>query len=322
MITIYKEENKKLVKDKITKGEEIVVEKGSWIDITNPTQANIEEIIEKTGLPDYMLNAIFDEEETAHVEVDEDNCLIVLDAPYKEDPESGYYLTAPYIIVYNKNYFITLSRHRFEITNELFKKVKKIEPHKHARLSLHLVYRLTSLFISYLKKINILTKELEQTLHSSMKNKELFDLMDINKSLVYFSTALNADNVVLSKLTRIEEYKKYEDDMDLIEDTKIELNQAIEMCTMYREIISGMTDAFASVISNNVNNVMRVLAVITIVLSVPTLIASIFGMNFKNMPLVNNEIGFWVVIGVSIALALIAACVLVFTSKRGRKKKK
>ena len=103
-----------------------------------------------------------------------------------------------------------------------------------------------------------------------MKNKELFDLMDINKSLVYFSTALNADNVVLSKLTRIEEYKKYEDDMDLIEDTKIELNQAIEMCTMYREIISGMTDAFASVISNNVNNVMRVLAVITIVLSVPT----------------------------------------------------
>lgn len=322
MITIYKEENKKLVKDKITKGEEIVIEKGSWIDITNPTQANIEEIIEKTGLPDYMLNAIFDEEETAHVEVDEDNCLIVLDAPYKEDPESGYYLTAPYIIVYNKNYFITLSRHRFEITNELFKKVKKIEPHKHARLSLHLVYRLTSLFISYLKKINILTKELEQTLHSSMKNKELFDLMDINKSLVYFSTALNADNVVLSKLTRIEEYKKYEDDMDLIEDTKIELNQAIEMCTMYREIISGMTDAFASVISNNVNNVMRVLAVITIVLSVPTLIASIFGMNFKNMPLINNEIGFWVVIGVSIALALIAACVLVFTSKRGRKKKK
>ena len=322
MITIYKEENKKLVKDKITKGEEIVVEKGSWIDITNPTQANIEEIIEKTGLPDYMLNAIFDEEETAHVEVDEDNCLIVLDAPYKEDPESGYYLTAPYIIVYNKNYFITVSRHKFEITNELFKKVKKIEPHKHARLSLHLVYRLTSLFISYLKKINILTKELEQTLHSSMKNKELFDLMDINKSLVYFSTALNADNVVLSKLTRMEEYKKYEDDMDLIEDTKIELNQAIEMCTMYREIISGMTDAFASVISNNVNNVMRVLAVITIVLSVPTLIASIFGMNFKNMPLVNNEIGFWVVIGVSIALALIAACVLVFTSKRGRKKKK
>ena len=322
MITIYKEENKKLVKDKITKGEEIVVEKGSWIDITNPTQASIEEIKEKTGLPDYMLNAIFDEEETAHVEIDEDNCLIVLDAPYKEDPESGYYLTAPYIIVYNKNYFITLSRHRFEITNELFKKVKKIEPHKHARLSLHLVYRLTSLFISYLKKINILTKELEQTLHSSMKNKELFDLMDINKSLVYFSTALNADNVVLSKLTRMEEYKKYEDDMDLIEDTKIELNQAIEMCTMYREIISGMTDAFASVISNNVNNVMRVLAVITIVLSVPTLIASIFGMNFKNMPLINNDIGFWVVIGVSIVLALVAACVLVFTSKKGRKKKK
>ena len=155
-----------------------------------------------------------------------------------------------------------------------------------------------------------------------MKNKELFDLMDINKSLVYFSTALNADNVVLSKLTRMEEYKKYEDDMDLIEDTKIELNQAIEMCTMYREIISGMTDAFASVISNNVNNVMRVLAVITIVLSVPTLIASIFGMNFKNMPLINNDIGFWVVIGVSIVLALVAACVLVFTSKKGRKKKK
>jgi magnesium transporter len=167
-----------------------------------------------------------------------------------------------------------------------------------------------------------MTKELEETLHSSMKNKELFELMDINKSLVYFSTALNADRVVLFKLTRLEEYKKYEADLDLLEDTQVEINQAIEMCTIYREIISGMTDAFASVISNNVNNVMRILAVITIVLSVPTLIASVFGMNFKNMPLTDNDVGFWIIIGASIVLALVAACILVFTSKKGRGRKK
>lgn len=322
MITVYNEENKKLIKTRVAKDDEWNFEKGSWIDITNPTPSIINDLIEKTNLPDYMLNSIFDEEETAHVEIDEDNFLIVLDAPYKQDPETGFYLTAPFIIVYNKDYFVTLSRHRFELVNDLFKKVKKVEPHKHVRLSLHLVYRLTSLFISYLKKLDIMTKELEETLHSSMKNKELFELMDINKSLVYFSTALNADRVVLFKLTRLEEYKKYEADLDLLEDTQVEINQAIEMCTIYREIISGMTDAFASVISNNVNNVMRILAVVTIVLSVPTLIASVFGMNFKNMPLTDNDVGFWIIIGVSVVLALVAACILVFTSKKGRGRKK
>lgn len=321
MITLYKEVNKKLEKKKLSKDEEWDFPKGSWIDVTNPTQSIIDDLIEETGLPDYMLNAIFDEEETAHVEIDDDNFLIVLDVPYKQDPETGYYLTAPFIIVYNKDYFVTLSRHKFELVNELFKKVKKIEPHKHVRLSLHIVYRLTALFISYLKKIDALTKELERTLHSSMKNKELFDLMDINKSLVYFSTALNADRVVLFKLARLEAYKRFEADLDLLEDTQIEINQAIEMCTIYREIISGMTDAFASVISNNVNNVMRVLAVITIVLSVPTLVASIFGMNFKNMPLTENDVGFWIVIGASILLALVAAAILVFSSKNTRKRK-
>lgn len=320
MINIYSEVNKTLERRKVSKSEDVSFEKGCWIDVTNPTQANIEEIIKQTNLPDYMLSAIFDEEETAHVEIDDDNYLIVLDVPYKQDKDSGCYLTAPFVIVYNKDYFVTLSRHKFELVNELFKKVKKIEPHKHVRLSLHLIYRLTTLFISYLKKIDVTTKELERTLHSSMKNKELFDLMDINKSLVYFSTALNADRVVLFKLIRLEEYKKYEADMDLLEDTQIEINQAIEMCTIYREIISGMTDAFASVISNNVNNVMRILAVVTIVMSVPTLIASIFGMNFKNMPLTGSDVGFWIVIGVSILLALVAAAILIFSSKNTRRK--
>lgn len=320
MINVYVEKENKLVKTKLTKDESKSFPKGSWIDISNPTKSIIEDINKITKLPLDMLNAIFDEEETAHVEIDDDNYLIVLDVPYL-DEDTGYYLTAPYIVVYNKDYIVTLSRHKFEIVNELVKKVKKIEPHKHVRLSLHIMYRLTTLFTTYLKRIDVETKKLEDNLHSSMKNKELFAIMDLNKVLVYFSVALNANRVVLYKLMRLDEYKKYELDLDLLEDAKIEINQAIEMCTIYREIISGMTDAFASVISNNVNNVMRILAVVTIVLSVPTLIASIFGMNFHNMPLTDSEAGFWIIIVAAIVLALVAAFILIFTS-RGRKKKK
>ena len=144
--------------------------------------------------------------------------------------------------------------------------------------------------------------------------------MDTNKTLVYFSTALNADKGVLSRLLRSQTYKKFESDFDLMEDTEVEMDQAIEMCSIYRNILSGMMDAFASVINNNMNIIMKTLAAVTIVISLPTLVASIYGMNVENMPLANSENGFWIILAICVVFAIIGTVILVLLGNGRRNK--
>ncbi len=320
MFTLYKESNNKL---EIIKDQESIlekVEKNMWIDVVNPSKAEIKKLADITGITYDFLATALDEEESAHLDIDEDDTLIVLDVPYMDEPEKenekGFYATTPFVIVYNTDYLVTLCTKETALLQLVLAKNKKIEPHKHVRLTLQILYRLATIFITRLKKIDSQTKEVERRLRTSMKNKELFDLMELNKSLVFFSTALNANKIVLSKLTRQEEYKKYEDDYELMEDVTIENNQAIEMCSIYRDILAGMMDAFASVISNNLNIVMKALAVITIVLSIPTLVASIFGMNFGVIPLFDNPFGFWIIIGMSFVIAMLGAAMLYLYTKR------
>ena len=144
--------------------------------------------------------------------------------------------------------------------------------------------------------------------------------MDTNKTLVYFSTALNADKGVLSRLLRSQTYKKFESDFDLMEDTEVEMDQAIEMCSIYRNILSGMMDAFASVINNNMNIIMKTLAAVTIVISLPTLVASIYGMNVTNMPLANDPYGFWIILAICVVFAIIGTVILVLLGNGRRNK--
>jgi magnesium transporter len=253
-----------------------------------------------------------DEEETAHIDVEDNAKLIVLDVPLYDPIKNSKnsYTTTPFAMIHTEEHFITVSPQETVLVKDLFSKVKKIEPHKKVRLTLLFLYRLAMTYIMFLKKIDGQTKEVEHELHHSMRNKELFDLMDLNKSLVYFSTALNANKVVIHKLTRSPEFKKYEDDLDLLEDTEIEINQAIEMCSVYRDILAGMMDAFASIISNNLNIVMKALTVITIVLSIPTLVASFYGMNFNFIPLANVKSGFLIAVFGSFVLSAFGAFLL------------
>jgi magnesium transporter len=281
----------------------------------SPSPEAVDFLAQKTGIEKDLLLASLDEEESARVDTDSGDTLIVLDTPYLEDAEKSLYLTAPFIIAYNKSFLVTISRHPNDLINEVLKKTKKIEPEKHVRLSLHLVYRLATLFISLLKKIDVMTKSVEKELHTSLKNRELFNLMEINKVLVYFSTALNADKGVLSRLLRSPSFKKYDEDADLMDDAEVELDQAIEMCTIYRDILAGTMDAFASIISNNLNIVMKTFAIITIVISIPTLVASFFGMNFENSPLYKNPYGFWIVVGISLVMAILGTIALVLAGK-------
>lgn len=320
-ITIYKEVEKKLVSEvcpDFNKDTEIFDH--SWIHVTTPTAENLTLISEKTSLNlDFLLTGL-DEEETARIDKDEGDVLIVLDAPCTN--EEGEIYTEPFIIVYNQHYYVTISKSNQTLLNSLFAKVKNLEPSKKVRLTLNIIYQLSREFITYLKTIDKHTKDVEQRIHTSMKNKEIFELMDINKTFVYFSTALNANKAVLSKLLKSPSYKKFEDDLDLMEDAQVELDQAIEMCNIYRDILAGMMDAFASIISNNLNIVMKTLSIITIVISIPTLIASLFGMNFSedNSPLYNTSHAFWIVLGISVGIGIIGAIIITLISRKTGKK--
>lgn len=319
MIRVFQEKEKQLNVRMIEIDEIPSIEENTWIDIKNPTNEVLESVSKLTGLPFEMLNAPLDEEEMAHVEIDEGDNLIVLDTPYLEDEENLSYNTAPFIIVYNDKFLVTLSKHDFELIPELLRRYKKVEPHKHIRLTILLLYRLANLYINYLKKLDLHTKAVENKLEKAMKNSELFDLMEINKSIVYFSTALNANRAVLLKLFRNEKYKRYEADLDLMEDTQIEMNQAIEMCQIQSNVLTTMMNTYGSVISNNLNIAMKALAVLTIVISIPTLVASFFGMNVDVPGDINNPTLFWIVVVCSFLLAGIGAVALIFLTRNRRK---
>jgi len=319
VIKLFKEEKNKLVS--IDEQENIFkkIEKNMWIHIFDPSFEEISKISEITNIDKDVLVSVTDEEESAHIDIDDDYTLIALDIPIFID---HIYETYPFIIIYNADYYITICKKETALLDLMIKRFKKIEPHKHVRLTLQLMFRIASNYIASLKYLNSKRQDLENEIQSSMKNKDLLSLMTLNKSFIYFSTALNANKVVFSKVKRLEEFKKYESDFELMEDVEVENNQAIEMCSIYRDILSNMIDANASIISNNLNIVMKVLAVITLIIEIPTLIASIFGMNV-NLPFANNENGFYIIIAISSALAIIGGLLLNFlTSKPINKKNK
>ena len=325
MFSVYKEEGKTLIKNVYQDTDEFELESGSWIHISNPTQENIQKIAKLTGIAPSMLLCSLDDEESARIDVDDGDTLIVLDTPYieeNEDLSDPSYSTIPFIIAYNRSFYVTICKKDTALIDELFKRVKLVEPHKHVRLTLNFIYRLASTFIVYLRKINAHTEVIEVKLRSAQKNKELLELMDLNKTLVYFSTALNSNKGVLSRLLKSQTYKKFEDDFDLMEDTVVEMDQAIEMCSIYRDILANLMDAFASVINNNMNVTMKTLSLVTIIISIPTLISSIFGMNVLDMPLAEHKYGFWIVIGLSLGLTIIGAIILILVFNKNINRKK
>jgi len=164
-------------------------------------------------------------------------------------------------------------------------------------------------YLKYLRQIDKRTEYLEGSLHKSMRNKELFKLLELEKSLVFFTTSLKSNDVVLERLLRGKYIKLYEEDQDLLEDAIIENKQAIEMANIYSTIMNGMMDAFSSVISNNLNIVMKFLTSVTIVLSIPTIVFSFYGMNMK-LPLANSSISWILVFIGTVLLSLVVVIIL------------
>lgn len=323
MIKLFKEEQKKLVAIEDQENIFEKIEKNMWIHISDAKYDDINKLSQITKIDKDLLITAMDDEESAHLDVDDDYTMIVLDVPIYVD---HIYETYPFIIIYNNDYYITMCKKETKLLDLMLKKFKKIEPHKHVRLTLQIMYRIASQYISSLKYLNSKRQDIEKEIQSSIENKDLLSLMTLNKSFIYFSTSLNANKIVLSKVKRLEEYKKYESDFDLMEDVEVENNQAIEMCSIYRDILTNVIDANAAIISNNLNTVMKVLAVITLIIEIPTLIASIFGMNV-DLPFTKNENGFLIIIAISAVLAIIGGLLLHYLTskpyvKKNKKRKK
>ena len=287
------------------------LEKGCWVHLHNPTREEIDGLNARFHLDPTYLQAALDEEESARIERDGDQTLIIVDIPYIDDSDTGAaYTTIPMGIVIVDDVIITVStRESTVITDFTEERIRGFWTFKRTRFLLQILQRTASRYLTYLKQIDKSSQFVQKRLEKDMRNQELLQMMKLEKSLVFFSTSLKGNEMVMERMLRTEMLRKYPEDGELLEDVIIENKQAMEMCSIYRNIISSTMDAFASIISNNLNIVMKVLTSLTVVLSIPTLFASLWGMNV-GVPFQNNPFGFWIVIGITLIASLAAFTVL------------
>jgi len=302
-----------------------------WIDAINPTEREMQELCTRYNLDIDLLKAPLDEEERPRIEAYDDQVLILIGMPNMPETDSGptpvLYNTIPLGIVITEQIIITVSLTENMLIKQIIKMKNPPVTNKRTRFVLQLLYNNARLFLGCLKEIDKKSTEIEQYLHKSSKNVELINLLNLEKSLVYFTTALRSNESVFEKLLRtylrkihdeesqvtVRILKKYEEDEELLEDVITENKQAIDMADIYTNILGGTMDAFASIISNNLNIVMKFLAIITIVMAVPTIITSFFGMNVP-LPYQNSPFSYLGIIGGTIVL--MAAGAFLITKKK------
>ena len=292
-------------------------QEGCWIALTNPTATEIFEISERFQIEVDDLRAPLDEEERSRIEVEDSYTLIIVDTPILEESgKEDWYGTIPLSILVTDEVIITVCLEDTSVLSTFMDgRVRNFYTYMKTRFILQILYRNASMYLRYLRIIDKKSEQVEEKLHMSTRNQELIELLELEKSLVYFTTSLRSNEVVLEKLLKIDTIKKYPEDTELLEDVIIENKQAIEMANIYSGILSGTMDAFASVISNNLNIVMKFLSIITIVMSIPTIVFSAYGMNVNasGMPFAGSSWGFLIIILFSIVISCIAA---VFLSKK------
>lgn len=292
------------------------ITKGCWINLVSPTEQEINDVANKVQIPLDFIKDPLDEEERSRIEKDDGNVLIIVNTPLMSRDEKGIaiYDTIPLGMIIANDCFITVCLKDNPIFHMFVQnKVKQFFTYKKTRFSLQILYFIATSFLKNLKLITKKTDEIEKELHQSMKNKELFTLLNLEKSLVYITTSLKSNNIVMQKMLKSNYLKMFEDDKELLEDVIVENQQAIEMAETHSSILSGMMDAFASVISNNLNIVMKFLTSFTIILALPTMVASFYGMNVP-IPFQDYRYAFFIAIIISVVLASTTA--FIFWKKR------
>ena len=301
MINVYRTENAQLRELEMQE-----LNKGCWIDMVAPSPEEIAQVAAATGLQVDFLSAALDDDEKSRIEVEDDQILVLGDIPFLRSNKD--YEALPLGIIINHDYIVTVCLEANGVTAGFDERnSRNWTTQHHTKFLYQILYKAATLYLKYIRIIIKRTDDLERHLRISMENAELFNLLDLQKSLTYFSTSLKSDNMVIERLNRIRSAQtcpvisNYEEDEDLLEDVIIEFKQATEMVEMYSHILNSMMEVFASIISNNLNLVMKFLASVTIMLAIPTLISGLWGMNVP-VPFADTPYGFTIVMFLAVVI--------------------
>lgn len=311
MISYFKSEN-----GKVQKADSM--QPGCWVDVVEPTPEERLWLSQELEIVPEFVRSAFDDEETAHVDFDEDTgqVLVIVDCPFVEDESEVVdksivqYDTHPlsFVFVPEQEYFVTLSLRRNEtISDFAHGRYRDVYTDRRTRFLLQMLLRVIQRYLVCLRSINRQIREYERTLRKTMHNSELMKMLGLEKSLVYFSTSLQGLESTVTRIGNGRILDLYEEDHELLDDVMIEIRQASEMCTIYTNILNGITDTFSSVISNNLNITMRTLTIITLVMAIPTIIFSFYGMNVEGLPLIE---WFWFPIVLSALFCVVTIAML------------
>ena len=264
---------------------------GCWINMVNPTQTEVESVIVSQQLDAGFVRAALDPEESSRVEVEDDQALLIVDIPVAAESDSitrdvQMYATLPMGIVVAEDVVVTVCLEETSVTRDIAsgKVIRGVHTAMRTRFVFQLLLRVAGRFLNYLHRIERSFNEIERRLYDSQENEDLMQLLGLQKSLVYFSASLKGNEVTMEKVLRGRILKLYEDDRDLLEDALIEIRQAIEMSGIYSTILAGTMEAYASVVSNNMNDIMKALTVITLIMTIPNMVFGFYGMNVSHLP--------------------------------------
>jgi magnesium transporter len=287
---------------------------GSWINLVCPEPEELDSVARHFSIPPDFLTAPLDLDETARVEKEESSLLIVLRTPRHEGPQADIpFTTVPLGIVLTERVIVTIAKTDSGILDDMTAGRRKgISTTKRSRFFLQVFFGAAKRFLADLRAIDKQVDVLEDQLQQSLRNREVLELLKYQKSLTHFTTALKADQIMMNRLQRGGLFRMYPEDEELLDDVLTEIGQAIEMTAISSGILSQMMDAFASIISNNLNAVMKFLASATIVIALPSLLASVYGMNV-DLPLGHHPLAFWLLLATAAAVTL--AVVVVFYRK-------
>lgn len=287
---------------------------GMWINLISPTQDESLEIARRYNIDITDVRAALDEEESSRVDVNDDYVLILFDIPSVEIRHNQEaYTTIPLGIIWTDEAIITVCSAETPVLKHfIVNNIRDFTTKKQVRFTYQILYRTSMLYQSYLRIIDRRRLEMEERMGKATEDSDIINLHEMESNLVYFDTSLRANRMIVDRLTRYSGVRKFPEDQELLDDVIVENLQAIEMTQIYRDILKGTRELMSTVIDNRLNNIMKYLASITIVMSIPTIISGLYGMNVsgKWMPLSSTPYGFGIICGITFMICLLVALIL------------
>jgi len=308
MIKIYKTDEINNILNEISK-----LEIDSWINVTNPNLDEIKKLAKDLQIDEQYLTRLIDEEEPAKLDIKDELQLMIIDIPVSVKGKSySVNVTTPLIILQIRNeYIVTICLKEMDILKDFIdNKVSNFHTGKKSRFTFQIINKIAGQYIRDLKNINKQINQAEGYMTKSTQNSDLLKLMHLRKSLVYFTTSLKSNEIILDRISNSNVITLYEEDKDVLESAIVEHKQAIEMAEIYNQLLNNTIDTFGTIISNNLNNVMKILAAFTIIISIPTMVASFMGMNIPLGIFAENPASFFVIFIISLILSLLVAYIL------------